>query len=68
MLVDETALSAGQLNQDGVKNLTALGNVIQWQKLNYDFLYHTAEFHTDLVCVAVSKITLVHNTDTSVYK
>ena len=68
MLVDETALSAGQLNQNGVKNLTALGNVIQWQKLNYDFLYHTAEFHTDLVCAAVSKITLVHNTDTSVYK
>ena len=53
VLVDETALSAGQLNQDGVKNLTALGNVIQWQKLNYDFLFHTAEFHTDLVWATV---------------
>ena len=51
VLVDETALSAGQLNQDGVRNLTALGNVIQWQKLNYDFQFHTAEFHTDLVCI-----------------
>lgn len=49
ILVDETALSAGQLNQDGLKNLTTLGNVIQWQKLNYDFLFHTTEFHTDLV-------------------
>lgn len=56
VLVDETALSAGQLNQDGVKNLTALGNVIQWQKLNYDFLFHTTEFHTDLVCTTVQSI------------
>ena len=49
ILVDETSLSTGQLNEVGVKNLTALGNIIQWQKLNYDFHYHTVEFLTDLV-------------------
>ena len=49
MLVDETVLTAGQLTQVGVANLTALGNMIQWQKLSYDFQFHTTEFDCDVV-------------------
>ena len=30
-------LSPGQLNEKGVRNLTILGTLIQWQKLDYDF-------------------------------
>ena len=56
VLVDETALTAGQLSEVGVRNLTALGNVIQWQKLYYDFQYHTSEFHTDLVSVYILSV------------
>ena len=33
----------------GLKNLTALGNVIQWQKLEYDFKFHQLEIETNLV-------------------
>ncbi len=49
MLVDETVLTTGQLTQVGVANLTALGNLIQWQKLSYDFQFHTTEFDCDVV-------------------
>lgn len=49
ILVDETVLTTGQLTQEGVANLKALGNLIQWQRLNYDFQFHTAEFDSDLV-------------------
>ena len=56
LIVDETALSPGRLNEVGVANLTALGNVLQWQKVNYDFHYHTAEFECDLVSLATAAI------------
>lgn len=51
LVVDETVLTPGQLNEQGVKNLTALGNLIQWQKLHYDFQYHTSEFECNVVSV-----------------
>lgn len=28
----------------GVRNVTALGNLISWQKVDYDFSYHQMEF------------------------
>jgi hypothetical protein len=39
----------------GVKNVTALGNVIQWQKVTYDFNYHTQDFQTDLQVLVLSE-------------
>ena len=50
VLVDETVLTAGQLTQVGVANLTALGNLIQWQRVTYDFQFHSTEFDCDVVC------------------
>lgn len=47
--MDETVLTAGQLTEVGVANLTALGNVIQWQKLGYDFQFYSTDFECDLV-------------------
>ena len=39
----------------GVKNVTALGNVIQWQKVTYDFEYHTQDFTTDVPVLVLSE-------------
>ncbi|XP_071502081.1 mini-chromosome maintenance complex-binding protein-like [Diadema antillarum] len=52
LVLDETALEPGQLDATGVMNLTALGNLISWQKVDYDFNYHKTEFHTN-ICVLV---------------
>ena len=49
LMVDETVLQAGKLSEKGVNNLTALGYLIQWQKLKYDFHYHMMEFDCDMV-------------------
>lgn len=49
LLLDETALEPGQLSEVGVRNLAALGHVIQRQTVTYDFQYHTTEFECDLV-------------------
>ena len=55
LIVDETALEDGQLNENGVKNVTALGNVISWQKLEYDFNFYKAEFTTNLLMMILSE-------------
>lgn len=55
IVVDETALEAGQLNGNGVKNVTALENVISWQKLEYDFNYYKTEFTTNLLVLILSE-------------
>jgi len=55
VVIDETALSPGQLNEKGVRNLTILGTLIQWQKLDYDFKWTTQEFPTSLRLLVVSE-------------
>ena len=48
LVVDETAMSDGQLTARGLQNLTAVGNLIRWQKLDYDFKYNSLEYETDV--------------------
>ncbi len=48
LIIDETSLSTGELNQKGLMNMHALNDVIKWQKLNYDFGFHAQEFLTDM--------------------
>lgn len=55
LIVDETALEAGQLNENGVKNVKALENVISRQKLEYDFSYNKLEFKTNLLVMILSE-------------
>uniref|UniRef100_A0ABM0LV56 Mini-chromosome maintenance complex-binding protein n=1 Tax=Saccoglossus kowalevskii TaxID=10224 RepID=A0ABM0LV56_SACKO len=55
LIVDETALQPGQLDSNGVHNVTALGNVLSWQKIDYDFNFHRAEFPTNLVVLVLSE-------------
>ena len=53
--LDETALSDGQLGAAGVRNLTSLGSLITWQKLEYDFQYQKLEYDTDIPCLVMSE-------------
>lgn len=46
---------SGQLISDGVRNMTALGNISSWQKIEYDFNYHQVEFQTDIPVLILSE-------------
>lgn len=53
--LDETVMTDGQLTAPGLKNLTALGNLITWQKLEYDFKFQAMEYQTDIPCLVMSE-------------
>ncbi|XP_071514071.1 mini-chromosome maintenance complex-binding protein isoform X2 [Panulirus ornatus] len=55
LVLDETALTAGQLDTKGVQNLTALGNIINWQKADYEFQYHQIEQQTNIPVLILSE-------------
>merc|ERR1719471_1246987 len=55
LLLDETAMTDGQLSAPGVRNLTSLGNLITWQKLEYDFEFQKMEYETDVACLVMSE-------------
>ena len=55
LLVDETALAAGQLNARGVRNLQAVAHLATWQQLKLDFTYHEAAVPLDVPTLSVSR-------------
>ncbi|XP_061220236.1 mini-chromosome maintenance complex-binding protein [Neopsephotus bourkii] len=55
LVVDETQLEQGQLDTKGVHNVTALGNLITWQKVDYDFNYHQMEFPCNINVLITSE-------------
>lgn len=55
LILDETQMEPGKLNPDGLKNLTALGNVIQWQKLEYDFKFNQVGIETNINVLVLSE-------------
>ncbi|KFW94376.1 Mini-chromosome maintenance complex-binding protein, partial [Phalacrocorax carbo] len=55
LVVDETQLEQGQLDTTGVHNVTALGNLITWQKVDYDFSYHQMEFPCNINILITSE-------------
>ncbi|RMX69189.1 hypothetical protein DD238_005946 [Peronospora effusa] len=55
MLVNETTLTAGQLNDQGVKNIAALQSLINKMLLPYDFHYYNVDFPQDVAIVTVSE-------------
>lgn len=55
LVVDETALMAGQLSGKGLKNMAALGNLIQWQRVEYDFDFHKVDYLTDIPVLILSE-------------
>ncbi|KAM6916062.1 mini-chromosome maintenance complex-binding protein [Xenentodon cancila] len=55
LFLDETQLEQGQLDATGVRNVTALGNLISWQKVDYDFNYHQMEFPCNINVLIASE-------------
>ncbi|KFV62861.1 Mini-chromosome maintenance complex-binding protein, partial [Dryobates pubescens] len=55
LVIDETQLEQGQLDTTGVHNVTALGNLITWQKVDYDFSYHQMEFPCNINVLITSE-------------
>ncbi|XP_071769320.1 mini-chromosome maintenance complex-binding protein [Centroberyx gerrardi] len=55
LFLDETQLEQGQLDTTGVRNITALGNLISWQKVDYDFNYHQMEFPCNINVLITSE-------------
>jgi len=54
VLIDEISLRPGQLSSTGVKNLSTLSDLLQWQRVDYDFQYHKMEFSVDYPSVVLS--------------
>lgn len=55
LMLNETALSEGQLTPIGTQNLRTLNQIIRWQKLNYDFKIHSVDIDTDLKVLVISE-------------
>eukprot|EP00002_Diphylleia_rotans_P039606 TRINITY_DN9219_c0_g1_i1.p1 TRINITY_DN9219_c0_g1~~TRINITY_DN9219_c0_g1_i1.p1 ORF type:complete len:585 (-),score=115.65 TRINITY_DN9219_c0_g1_i1:48-1802(-) len=54
LIVDECTLLPGQLGEKGVANYKALQELSLWQKVDYNFQYHSLSFYTDIPMVIVS--------------
>nr|XP_029495610.1 mini-chromosome maintenance complex-binding protein-like [Oncorhynchus nerka] len=55
LFLDEMQLEQGQLDTSGVWNIPALGNLISWQKVDYDFNYHKVEFPCNINVLITSE-------------
>ncbi|XP_022246309.1 mini-chromosome maintenance complex-binding protein-like isoform X1 [Limulus polyphemus] len=66
LVIDETSLSTGQLEAKGVQNITALGNLIKWQRVDYDFSYHKMEFSSNVASLVLSEGRSILPTDIQV--
>lgn len=48
-------MEQGRLDSTGVGNITALGNMITTQKVEYDFKYYKMEFDADIKVLILSE-------------
>lgn len=55
LVVKETSLTAGQLNDQGVRNVGALQALVAKMVLPYDFQYYSMDFPQDVAVVSVSE-------------
>nr|CAB3263700.1 mini-chromosome maintenance complex-binding protein [Phallusia mammillata] len=55
MVVDESALQPGQLDQNGVKNIQALGTLLTQQKVDYNFQFHPVVFQHNIPILVLSE-------------
>lgn len=55
LILDETAMESGKLNPAGVQNVTALGSLITWQKLEYDFKFYKTDFLANIQVLVLSE-------------
>ncbi|XP_010253131.1 PREDICTED: mini-chromosome maintenance complex-binding protein-like isoform X1 [Nelumbo nucifera] len=55
LTIDETQLKAGTLNSIGVENVRLLKNLMEWQKVDYDFEYYKMEMTSDVQILIFSE-------------
>ncbi|GAU24472.1 hypothetical protein TSUD_319490 [Trifolium subterraneum] len=55
LIVDETQLDVGTLNSVGVENARLLKNLMELQKVEYDFKYYKMEMATDVQLLVLSE-------------
>lgn len=55
LLIDETKMFPGQLTEIGLENVNGLKEIIQWQRLTYNFNFHVNEFPADSPVIALSR-------------
>jgi len=55
LVVDETALQPGQLQEAAVRNIQALAMLSRSQLIEVDFLYYSKEFPVDIILCVVSE-------------
>lgn len=55
LLIDETVMTSGQLNEQGVRNIATLRDLVKWQQLKYDFEYHSMDVDVDVPVIVVSQ-------------
>ncbi|KAF0431049.1 putative alanine racemase-domain-containing protein [Gigaspora margarita] len=53
-LIDETVMEEGKLDEIGVRNLQALNEILDSQKLKYAFPFNDFEFETDIGAIILS--------------
>lgn len=55
LILDETKLSNGKLNQAGIDNVKAIANAIKDQKVPYDFNYYRLDYECDIPILIFSE-------------
>nr|CAD7432938.1 unnamed protein product [Timema monikensis] len=55
LVLDETRLLPGQLDSNGVENISSLGTVITQQKVYYNFKFYKVEFNSDIPVLILSE-------------
>ncbi|KAJ4849353.1 hypothetical protein Tsubulata_024296 [Turnera subulata] len=55
LIIDETQLEAGTLNSVGVENASLLKDLMEFQKVKYDFQYYSMEMAADIKLLILSE-------------
>lgn len=55
LLVDETKMNAGVLQEQGVRNMADIHSLTLRQEVNYDFNYFRIPFHTNIPVLVLSE-------------
>ncbi|CAK4074071.1 unnamed protein product [Aphanomyces euteiches] len=55
IMVNESEMSAGQLDDKGTQNIRALVRLVESQTLMYDFQFYQKDFHQDIKVISISK-------------
>jgi hypothetical protein len=55
LVVDETTIQEGKIDNTGVVNISILNDLFQNQKITYDFNYHTLDFPANINLIVLSE-------------